>query len=75
MNRRSLRKVRQELLTGVGSLFDLEGTTTLRRVQEMMPPPPPRRSVNQILVDASIVAFSETGSQNNSATTQSSSPS
>ena len=62
------------LLTGVGSLFDLAGTATLRRVQKMMPPPPPRRSVDQILVDASMVAFSEAGSQKNSVTTQSSSP-
>lgn len=73
MTRKNPRKTRRGLLTGVGSLFDLEGSTTYRRMQEMMPPPPPRRSINQILVDASIVAFSETNSQRSSATIPSSS--
>lgn len=35
-------------LTGIGSLMDLEGTTTYRNVQSMMPPPKKPVTVEQL---------------------------
>ncbi|GEM_PF-2324274 len=39
---------RRALLTGVGSLMDLQGETTYRRVQSMMPPPKRAVTVDQL---------------------------
>ncbi|WP_297006468.1 hypothetical protein [uncultured Corynebacterium sp.] len=51
MKKKTRSSNRRAFLTGVGSLLDLQGETTYRRMQEMMPAPK-KTSVNQIFVRA-----------------------
>ncbi|WP_168160736.1 hypothetical protein [Corynebacterium sp. HMSC08A12] len=51
---------RRAFLTGVGSILDLQGAATYRRMQSLMPPPAPRTSLNAVLVRASALSSSET---------------
>lgn len=43
----------KEFLTGMGSLLDLRGETTYRRVEMMLPPPTQPKQPGEIFLNAS----------------------
>ena len=51
---------RKAFLTGIGSILDLQGTTTYNRIQKLMPPPAKPQPSGLMFLQASI-KMSNTG--------------